>query len=609
MRYEKKVHILLWLLLCVSVGPVRAELSPQQIAVVVNRSSLESVQVGEHYASRRGIPATQIIRLDLGPLKDAISRQEYEQLLMQPLRQALTERGLATTIRVLLPVYGVPLSVQAPKPTDAEQRWGDDAQARHTRAVQALETLATQVDPTGEPTTKERETKATSPEQTGNLLTRIETGLRQRLTRLQGEKDRQKAGPELQELRSTLLRVGGVAALVRNVPPASAGGSPLPQAELQQLQAQVAIAWRMLQALLEAPTESNRPQAYQLAERVFGLQGVLRLATTEAERRHYSEGSASVDSELSLLWVDAVVYGLAKRIDNPVYHAAPAPSERPDTALPILLVSRLDAPTPQLAKQLVDHAIQAEQHGLQGTVYVDARWKPLPAAPLLSTAFYDQSLRTTAELFRSLGTYPVVFDETERTFQTPGEAPDVAAYVGWYRYRAYEDAFTFRPGSLGYHIASGEAVSVHDPKERGWCKNALERGITVTLGPISEPYLDAFPLPAEFFGLLLTGRYALVEVYYLTTRYLSWRMVLFGDPLYNPWRGKGLLQPAQLTLLPASGRAAEAFPTAPTARAFPDPLQWRARHEQERQELLTQVERMMQVLERRNRPEPLPRLQ
>lgn len=54
-------------------------------------------------------------------------------------------------------------------------------------------------------------------------------------------------------------------------------------------------------------------------------------------------------------------------------------------------------------------------------------------------------------------------------------------------------------------MASAEAVTVHDRNERGWRKNALERGIAATLGSVGEPYLDAFPEPARFTALLLTG--------------------------------------------------------------------------------------------------------
>ena len=167
-----------------------------------------------------------------------------------------------------------------------------------------------------------------------------------------------------------------------------------------------------------------------------------------------------------------------------------------------------------------------------------------------------------------------------------GEAPDVALYIGWYRLRSYEDAFSFNPGAIGYHIASGEAVSLHDPDEPGWCKNALEHGITATLGSIGEPFLDSFPAPKDFIALLLTGRYTLVEAYYLTTRYVSWRMVLVGDPLYNPWRDKGYTTAeVQPLLIP------------PSDLKFPDPVKVREQYRSQLQTALAQAERVIEQLE------------
>ena len=89
----------------------------------------------------------------------------------------------------------------------------------------------------------------------------------------------------------------------------------------------------------------------------------------------------------------------------------------------------------------------------------------------------------------------------------------------------------------------------------------------MTLGPVGEPYLDAFPLPTEFFGLLYSGKYSLVEAYYLSKRYLSWKMVLFGDPLYRPWfkQNADQLKAAQ-TLLQN-----RPFPIPPTQVVFPAP--------------------------------------
>ncbi|HHO76416.1 MAG TPA: TIGR03790 family protein, partial [Deltaproteobacteria bacterium] len=97
------------------------------------------------------------------------------------------------------------------------------------------------------------------------------------------------------------------------------------------------------------------------------------------------------------------------------------------------------------------------------------------------------------------------------------------------------DAFEWVPGAVGYHIASGECVSLKDPKSRAWCPMMLKDGIAGTLGPVGEPYIRAFPLPEIFFGLLTSGRYTLVETYFMSLPYLSWKMVLIGDPLYRPF--------------------------------------------------------------------------
>jgi hypothetical protein len=74
-------------------------------------------------------------------------------------------------------------------------------------------------------------------------------------------------------------------------------------------------------------------------------------------------------------------------------------------------------------------------------------------------------------------------------------------------------------------------------------------------------------LPTEFFGLLYSGKYSLVEAYYLSVRYLSWKMVLFGDPLYRPWfKANSGRQQVAKTLLQK-----RPFPVSPTHAAFPPP--------------------------------------
>jgi uncharacterized protein (TIGR03790 family) len=63
----------------------------------------------------------------------------------------------------------------------------------------------------------------------------------------------------------------------------------------------------------------------------------------------------------------------------------------------------------------------------------------------------------------------------------------------------------------------------------------LEEGVAATLGPVGEPYVQAFPVPEAFFAFLLGGDYTLAEAYFLANPYWSWKMVLIGDPLYRPY--------------------------------------------------------------------------
>ena len=70
----------------------------------------------------------------------------------------------------------------------------------------------------------------------------------------------------------------------------------------------------------------------------------------------------------------------------------------------------------------------------------------------------------------------------------------------------------------------------------------LAKGIAATLGSTEEAYLQSFPLPDQFFPLLLEGKLPLIEVYYRTLPFLSWRQVLIGDPLYRPFAKRPLTE-------------------------------------------------------------------
>jgi uncharacterized protein (TIGR03790 family) len=244
----------------------------------------------------------------------------------------------------------------------------------------------------------------------------------------------------------------------------------------------------------------------------------------DIDRISGTQTDASVDSELALVLRDT--YELYRWQPNLLRTAGPHPYKT-------LMVSRLDGPSYDIAKGLVDKAIAAEKTGLSGNACIDSRG--LSGQDLYSR--YDQSLRDLAVLTRLATTLTIQEEQTGDLFQ-PGSCSQTALYCGWYSVGKYVDAFDFVEGAVGFHIASYEAASLHDPNSTKWCPAMLKDGIAATLGPVNEPYLHAFPDPRAFFGALFDG-HCLVEAYYLTQPFNSWQMLLIGDPLYTPFGKKG----------------------------------------------------------------------
>ena len=242
------------------------------------------------------------------------------------------------------------------------------------------------------------------------------------------------------------------------------------------------------------------------------------------------ETGASVDNELSM-----VLFGPYE-----LYRWQPNQWNRHSGYIEGLIldvmVSRLDGPSPQIARGLIDKAIYAEKIGLHGFAYIDSRGIPDDKQPG-SYGSFDQKLRNLAVLLRFRTTLQVREERTDKLFG-PHSCPQTAIYCGWYSLKKYIDSFEFVDGAIGAHIASFEAIDIRDPNSTEWCPSMLVHGVTATFGPVAEPYLGAFPNPEEFFLELIEGK-CLVEAFWRSQPFCSWQMMLIGDPLYTPFAKKG----------------------------------------------------------------------
>jgi len=326
--------------------------------------------------------------------------------------------------------------------------------------------------------------------------------------------------------------------------------------ELTAAQARLVALENKLQSTEGEATEALRKQIVEADSKVKDL-SLQREKAKEALREKTHETNASVDSELALMfWPE---YELKRWCPNPL-RTLLVPGAQPARDL-TLMTARIDAESFEGAKALIDRAVAVEKTGAEGVAYFDARGLQVKERSNGAYAIYDEAIRPPAELERAHGIKTVL--NNEPGLFEPGSCPDAVLYCGWYSLTKYVDAFDWAPGAVGYHVASGEAISLR--KGEYWCRGMINDGITATLGPVNEPYLAAFPDPRAFFGLLLTGRYTLAEVYAQTSPWTSWMMTLIGDPLYNPYKAN-----PKMTLDEVKAVLAEPLIPPPQADTPPD---------------------------------------
>ena len=309
----------------------------------------------------------------------------------------------------------------------------------------------------------------------------------------------------------------------------------------QELTADEKAALARLQVELEAArkleADHKNDKTADPKEVAANKQKILEMEFRRRRLAH-DESLAAVDSELMLLWWDK--YPLDRWVLNPLNwqvhdnHRASVP--------PVVMTSRLDGPSAEIAKRLVDDAVAVEATGLSGIAVIDSRdnrFDPFKDGEAGYGA-YDESMRETARLLERTG-LKVHSDEKPEVLPA-GSVKGVALYCGWYSHANFVDCCEYERGAIAWHLASSEAVTLRNRDSKVWCPNLLKKGVAATLGPVSEPYTLGFPKPAEFFGSLVTGKFTLVESYSRTMVTCSWMTVLVGDPLYNPYKVKPLLR-------------------------------------------------------------------
>jgi uncharacterized protein (TIGR03790 family) len=196
-------------------------------------------------------------------------------------------------------------------------------------------------------------------------------------------------------------------------------------------------------------------------------------------------------------------------------------------------VWRLDAINVDTAKGLVDKA-RAAAAGVSGQGCFDRRYPDPIAADDRGLAAGEWDIQRSAELVAATG-FPVTLDKNDAEIGTapaPLRCDNTLFYGGWYSYGRYNDAFSWAPGAMGWHLDSLSLENPHDPKT--WSAGAIARGITITTGVVAEPYLEFIPHLDSFFKAVLEGA-SVGDAMLRATPSLNWMNVNVGDPLYAPF--------------------------------------------------------------------------
>jgi uncharacterized protein (TIGR03790 family) len=246
----------------------------------------------------------------------------------------------------------------------------------------------------------------------------------------------------------------------------------------------------------------------------------------------FQRNEAAVDSELTLLPYEEMNLPLSGPLPNPFYGAANSASLNPTNG--ILLVARLDGPTADIARGLVDKALQAERDGLWGRAYFDAR-----GLPQSNTNYWlgDEWILGAAQFSRALG-FETVVEDTAELFPASFPMSHIALYAGWYAENACGPfqlpKVEFMPGAFAYHLHSYSAATLRSASEH-WCGPLLAKGATCTMGCVYEPYLSFTPNVALFLERFTVGQFTFGEAAWTAQSALSWQTTVVGDPLYRPF--------------------------------------------------------------------------
>lgn len=517
--------------------PAAAALTADELVLIVNHNDPVGIGLAKYYAEQRHVPAGRILELDL-PVADDMPTRQYQEQVVPAVRAFLDANDLNGTVKCLVPVYGVPLRLSPRTDTPEESR--ELAGVR-----QELVSLATRLGPDVdkiEAVAKRLDGEYKPPTTDGDLdhlgqrfVAAIEAVNVQGQT-IQDADRGARLSAEVHALVDPWF--GGRAGELQARAAAMKANPVRNQKQIDDLQAELTAYQKLVAEAGGLEAKQYDPDARQrlreIAKVSFPLLQYAHLLHDQADFLAPSNSPAAFDNALTLVRWN--VYPRHGWVENPMYYRFRGTTAAARAPLSIM-TCRLDAPSPEVLRRMIDTSIKVERSGLSGKVVIDGLGsqpgQELPGKP--GYAPYDQTLAGLDRLLTARSKLDVLFDQKPELLPAHA-ASDVAIYCGWYNVNEYVPCCAFAPGAVGFHVASYTLKSLRTPGQLNWSAGLLNEGCVATIGPVYEPFLAPFPKADEFFPLLLTGKLSLAECYWQTEPFGGWMMTLVGDPLYTPYK-------------------------------------------------------------------------
>jgi uncharacterized protein (TIGR03790 family) len=107
------------LLLALTPLPAWAEHTPDEVLIVANGNSPDSLDIAHFYQRHRGIPPDHLVVLDCSE-SEIVSREEFDRTIHDPLLRRLRGTDLGDQIQFIVTTKGVPLRISGPSAASPE---------------------------------------------------------------------------------------------------------------------------------------------------------------------------------------------------------------------------------------------------------------------------------------------------------------------------------------------------------------------------------------------------------------------------------------------------------------------------------------------------------